>query len=101
MAALSTQQNQPTSELYGVWGQRFPYNLYARSRNLDDDGSDDESSGDDFNSETPGARRDRSAAPTNPTSLRVVQGHTSEDMRTGASQPYWIGGQCSTQDGGT
>ena len=94
----TTQNNQPTSELYGVWvDNKFPYNLYAAQQ--------DNSTmmvpmtnrpADDFNSNTPGC--ETGPIMPHPTKPDIVYGsckgqYERMNMRTGNSQPYWIGGQ--------
>ncbi len=94
----TTQGNQPTSELYGVWvDSRFPYNLYAAQQ----DNStmmvpSTNRPGDEFNANTPGC--ETGPIIPHPTKPDIVYGsckgqYERMNMRTGTSQPYWIGGQ--------
>ncbi len=96
----STQYNQPTSEIYGVWvDNRFPYNLYGAQQ---DDGTHILSSvaeggtrGEDW---FPGPGCETGPIIPHPTNEHIVYGSCKGqyeylDKRTGQTRSYWIGAQ--------
>jgi len=96
----STQYNQPTSELYGVWtDDRFPYNLYAAQQ---DDGTHILSSaarggtrGVDWQS---GPGCETGPIMPHPSRENVVYGsckgqYEVRNLDTGEDKQYWIGAQ--------
>ncbi|MCI0435284.1 MAG: hypothetical protein L0271_16830 [Gemmatimonadetes bacterium] len=96
----STQYNQPTSEIYGVWlDNEFPYNLYGAQQ---DDGThilssvaDGGTRGADWN---PGPGCETGPIIPHPRDENIVYGSCKGqyeflDRRTGQTRSYWIGGQ--------
>ncbi len=95
----STQMNQPTSEIYGVWlDDQFPYRLYGAQQDNSTiiiPGNADPFDPDDFRS-GPGCETGPIFPhPTNPdTVYGNCKGQFSrEHLSTGVEQNYWIGGQ--------
>src|SRR5687768_7897369 len=94
----TTQGNQPTSEIYGVWVDNdFPYKLYgAQQDNSTMIVPSTNRPADEFNDGGPGC--ETGPIMPHPTKLDIVYGsckgqYERMNMRTGTSQPYWIGGQ--------
>ena len=94
----TTQMNQPTSELYGVWvDNAFPYKLYAAQQDnstmiVPSTNRPMEA----FNDSGPGC--ETGPIMPHPTKLDIVYGsckgqYERMNIRTMTSQPYWIGGQ--------
>ena len=96
----STQYNQPTSEIYGVWlDKKFPYNLYGAQQ---DDGThiissiaDGGTRGLDWRS---GPGCETGPLMPHPRDENVVYGACKGqfsvlDLRTDQEKNYWIGGQ--------
>ena len=95
----STQMNQPTAEIYGVWlDKKFPYNLYGAQQ--------DNSTIIITSQADPFAREDFQGGPgcetgpimPHPSNPDVVYGSCKGqfsvmNMRTGQSKNYWIGAQ--------
>ena len=95
----STQMNQPTAEIYGVWlDNKFPYNLYGAQQ--------DNSTIIITSQADPFAREDFQGGPgcetgpimPHPSNPDVVYGSCKGqfsvmNMRTGQSKNYWIGAQ--------
>ncbi len=95
----STQNNQPTSELYGVWvDDAFPYNLYAAQQ--------DNSTMQLSSQSVPGPREELGTTPgcetgpiiPHPADPNVIYGackgqFSVMNRRTGQSKNYWVGGQ--------
>ena len=95
----STQMNQPTAEIYGVWlDKKFPYNLYGAQQ--------DNSTVIITSQADPFAREDFQGGPgcetgpimPHPSNPDVVYGSCKGqfsvmNMRTGQSKNYWIGAQ--------
>jgi photosystem II stability/assembly factor-like uncharacterized protein len=95
----STQMNQPTSEIYGVWvDNQFPYNLYGAQQ--------DNSTIIITSQADPFAREDFRGGPgcetgpimPHPANPEIVYGSCKGqfsvmNMRTGQSKNYWIGAQ--------
>ena len=96
----STQDNQPTSEIYGIHtDDRFPYRLYAAQQ---DDGTHILSSvagGGDRNVDWwSGPGCETGPVVPHPTYPNVVYGSCKgqffvQDRETGQSKPYWVGSQ--------
>ena len=103
----STQLNQPTSELYGVWlDNEFPYQLYAAQQ--------DNSTLIMPSTANPAVRQDPQSGPgcetgpiiPHPKERDIVYGsckgqYEVMNMRTGQSRNYWIGGQSLYGNSGT
>ncbi|MBL0178921.1 MAG: hypothetical protein IPP98_07335 [Gemmatimonadetes bacterium] len=95
----STQLNQPTAEIYGVWmDNAFPYNLYGAQQ--------DNSTLRLSSQSVPGPREELGNMPgcetgpiiPHPADPNIVYGsckgqYAVMDLRTGQSKNYWIGGQ--------
>jgi photosystem II stability/assembly factor-like uncharacterized protein len=95
----STQLNQPTAELYGVWiDNEFPYRLYAAQQ--------DNSTLIMSSTANPAVRENPQSGPgcetgpiiPHPKERDIVYGsckgqYEVMNMRTGLSRNYWIGGQ--------
>jgi photosystem II stability/assembly factor-like uncharacterized protein len=96
----STQMNQPTSEIYGVWmDDRFPYRLYGAQQ---DDGTHIISSmadgGERGVDEWPGPGCETGPLMPHPLHDNIVYGsckgqYSVMDTETGQSRNYWIGAQ--------
>jgi len=96
----STQMNQPTSEIYGVWvDDRFPYRLYGAQQ---DDGTHIISSvadgGERGVDEWPGPGCETGPLMPHPLYDNIVYGsckgqYSVLDTETGQSRNYWIGAQ--------
>jgi photosystem II stability/assembly factor-like uncharacterized protein len=96
----STQMNQPTSEIYGVWmDDRFPYRLYGAQQ---DDGTHIISSmadgGERGVDEWPGPGCETGPVMPHPLYDNIVYGsckgqYSVMDTETGQSRNYWIGAQ--------
>jgi len=96
----STQMNQPTSEIYGVWmDDRFPYRLYGAQQ---DDGTHIISSmadgGERGVDEWPGPGCETGPLMPHPLYDNIVYGsckgqYSVMDTETGQSRNYWIGAQ--------
>ena len=95
----STQLNQPTAEIYGVWmDNAFPYNLYGAQQ--------DNSTMRLSSQSVPGPREELGNMPgcetgpiiPHPSDPNIIYGsckgqYAVMDLRTGQSKNYWIGGQ--------
>ena len=95
----STQMNQPTAEIYGVWvDNKFPYNLYGAQQ--------DNSTIIITSQANPMSREDFRSGPgcetgpimPHPTDEDIVYGsckgqYQVMNLRTGQSKNYWIGAQ--------
>ncbi len=95
----STQLNQPTAEIYGVWmDNAFPYNLYGAQQ--------DNSTLRLSSQSVPGPREELGNMPgcetgpiiPHPADPNIIYGsckgqYAVMDLRTGQSKNYWIGGQ--------
>ncbi len=95
----STQLNQVTSEIYGVWmDEKFPYNIYGAQQ--------DASTVIITSIADPYNRNDWRSGPgcetgpimPHPKDQDIVYGsckgqYEVMDLRTGQSKPYWVGGQ--------
>jgi photosystem II stability/assembly factor-like uncharacterized protein len=95
----STQLNQPTAEIYGVWlDNEFPYNLFGAQQ--------DNTTMRLSSQSVPGPREDLGNTPgcetgpviPHPTDPNVIYGsckgqYSVMNLRTGQSRNYWIGGQ--------
>ena len=96
----STQLNQPTSELYGVWvDNEFPYKLYAAQQDnstLIMPGTANPFNTDEYNSNGPGC--ETGPIMPHPRDPNIVYGSCKGqygvmDLRTGQEKNYWIGAQ--------
>ena len=96
----STQLNQPTSELYGVWmDDQFPYKLYAAQQ--DNSTLIMPSTANPFNTEeydASGPGCETGPIMPHPRDPQIVYGSCKGqygvmDMRTGQEKQYWIGAQ--------
>jgi photosystem II stability/assembly factor-like uncharacterized protein len=102
----STQQNQPTAEIYGVWVDNdFPYRLYgAQQDNSTIIIPSTNAPSDPFIGSGPGC--ETGPIMPHPAKKDIVYGsckgqYERMNMRTGASQPYWVGGQSLYGNAGT
>ena len=102
----STQNNQPTAEIYGVWlDNEFPYRLYgAQQDNSTIIMSSANAPADAFDGSGPGC--ETGPIMPHPTKKDIVYGsckgqYERMNMRTRTSQPYWIGGQSLYGNAGT
>jgi photosystem II stability/assembly factor-like uncharacterized protein len=96
----STQMNQPTAEIYGVWlDDRFPYRLYGAQQ---DDGthiiSSLASGGNRLVDWWSGPGCETGPVIPHPTKPNIVYGnckgqYSYVNLETGQSKNYWIGGQ--------
>jgi len=96
----STQQNQVTSELYGVWmDNQFPYRIYAAQQDnstLIISSQADPYNTSDFRDDGPGC--ETGPIMPHPRDPNIVYGSCKGqygvmDMRTGQEKQYWIGAQ--------
>jgi photosystem II stability/assembly factor-like uncharacterized protein len=96
----STQMNQPTSELYGVWtDNQFPYKLYAAQQDNSTiimSSVPDPSNPGAFNADGPGC--ETGPIMPHPRDPEIVYGSCKGqygvmNLRTGQEKQYWIGGQ--------
>jgi photosystem II stability/assembly factor-like uncharacterized protein len=96
----STQLNQPTSELYGVWmDDQFPYKLYAAQQDnstLIMPSTANPFNTDEYNANGPGC--ETGPIMPHPKDPQIVYGSCKGqygvmDLRTGQEKQYWIGAQ--------
>jgi photosystem II stability/assembly factor-like uncharacterized protein len=95
----STQMNQPTAEIYGVWmDNQFPYNLYGAQQDNSTliMPSTATNGADEFNPEGPGC--ETGPILPHPTDPSVVYGSCKGqyewmNMKTGQAKRYWVGAQ--------
>jgi photosystem II stability/assembly factor-like uncharacterized protein len=96
----SSQMNQPTSELYGVWADnQFPYKLYAAQQDNSTiimPGVPDPADPGAFNADGPGC--ETGPIMPHPRDPEIVYGSCKGqygvmNLRTGQEKQYWIGGQ--------
>ncbi|HET7695267.1 MAG TPA: hypothetical protein VFK57_06125 [Vicinamibacterales bacterium] len=96
----STQLNQPTSELYGVWvDNEFPYKLYAAQQDnstLIIPSTANPFNPDEYNANGPGC--ETGPIMPHPKDPNIVYGSCKGqygvmDLRTGQEKQYWIGAQ--------
>ena len=95
----STQMNQPTSEIYGVWvDNQFPYKLYGAQQDnttLIISSQADPASRDDWR---PGPGCETGPIMPHPSNSDIVYGSCKGqygvmNLKTGQQKNYWIGGQ--------
>ncbi|HSB09530.1 MAG TPA: hypothetical protein VLM38_08595 [Blastocatellia bacterium] len=95
----STQMNQPTAEIYGVWtDNQFPYKLYGAQQDnttLIMSSQADPASRDDWR---PGPGCETGPIMPNPRNPDIVYGSCKGqygvmNLKTGQEKNYWIGGQ--------
>ena len=95
----STQMNQVTSEIYGIWiDNKFPYNLYSAQQDNSTTMMSSVAQPFDlsFRDDTPGC--ETGPIMPHPTDPNIVYGNCKGQfeymsMATGQSRNYWVGGQ--------
>ncbi|HUF47500.1 MAG TPA: hypothetical protein VMM93_06750 [Vicinamibacterales bacterium] len=98
-ATWSTQMNQPTSELYGVWtDNEFPYNLYAAQQDNSTMILSSRAEPLDPASITEGPGCETGPLFPHPRDATIVYGNCKGQFswlnrRTGQEKNYWVGGQ--------
>jgi photosystem II stability/assembly factor-like uncharacterized protein len=95
----STQSNQPTSELYGVWvDNEFPYNLYAAQQDNSTFILSNQAAPFDASAMGRGPGCETGPILPHPSDPKVVYGSCKGqyqwmNIETGESKNYWVGGQ--------
>lgn len=95
----STQQNQPTSEIYGIWiDKQFPYNLYGAQQDNSTIIMPSNSNPLDPGSYRSGPGCETGPIIPHPTRTDIVYGsckgqYEVYSAKSGQTKPYWVGGQ--------